>query len=129
MMRYPARSTFAFLMYPESTPIREAWRAAKELGTVGVATSLVGANQVIPPEQAMTPFARAQRATQEKYLAEIGERFDVPVLEIQLLPYEIQGLDLLADLGQQLHGPAADTAELTLETQLARWPLGAVPRR
>ena len=34
MMRDPAQSTFAFVMYPEATPILEAWRAAKELGTV-----------------------------------------------------------------------------------------------
>ena len=31
MMRDPAQSTFAFVMYPESTPIMEAWRAAQEL--------------------------------------------------------------------------------------------------
>ena len=56
MMRDPAQSTFAFVMYPESTPILEAWRAAQELRTVGIQPGLVVANMVIPPEQATTPF-------------------------------------------------------------------------
>ncbi len=32
MMSDPEQSTFAFVMYPEATPILEAWRAAQELG-------------------------------------------------------------------------------------------------
>jgi arsenite/tail-anchored protein-transporting ATPase len=71
MMRDPARSTFAFVMYPESTPILEAYRAVEELRTVGIEPGMIVANFVIPPEQATTPFARSRRAMQEKYLAEI----------------------------------------------------------
>ena len=48
MMRDPQQSTFAFVMVPEATPIIEAWRAAKELDTVGVHAGLVVANMVIP---------------------------------------------------------------------------------
>jgi arsenite-transporting ATPase len=103
MMRDPSQSTFAFVMYPESTPILEAWRAAKELRTVGIQPGLVVANFVIPPNQ-VTPFAQARRTMQEKYLAEIRERFDTPVLEIPLLPYEVKGLDMLAELGALAYG-------------------------
>ena len=104
MMRDPNQSTFAFVMYPESTPILEAWRAAQELGTVGIHAGLVVANFVIPAEQATTPFARARRAMQEKYLAEIAERFATPVVQIPLLPQEVKGLDMLVELGEQLYG-------------------------
>ncbi len=103
MMRDPAQSTFAFVMYPEATPILEAWRAAQELGTVGIQPGLVVANMVIPPEQATTPFAQARRAMQEKYLAEIAERFPVPLAQIPLLPDEIKGLEMLAKLGEQIY--------------------------
>jgi arsenite-transporting ATPase len=120
MMRDPARSTFAFVMYPEATPIIEAYRASEELRTAGIEPGLVVANFVIPPDQATTPFVRARRTMQEKYLAEIEQRFQVPVLQIPLLPYEIKGLAMLADLGQQLYGLAVDTAEPALEVQLAR---------
>ena len=104
MMRDPAQSTFSFVMYPEATPIIEAWRAAQELGTVGVHPGLVVANMVIPPEQAATPFVQSRRAMQEKYLKEIAERFNVPLVQIPLLPQEVKGLAMLAELGEQLYG-------------------------
>lgn len=104
MMCDPAQSTFAFVMYPEATPILEAWRAAQELGTVGVQPGLVVANMVIPPEQAITPFAQSRRAMQEKYLAEITERFGVSLVQIPLLPREVKGLEMLVRLGEQIYG-------------------------
>jgi arsenite-transporting ATPase len=104
MMRDPVRSTFAFVMYPESTPILEAYRAAQELSTVGIEPGLVVANFVIPAEQATTPFTAARRAMQDTYLREIAQRFAVPVAQIPLLPAEIKGLDTLAELGDTIYG-------------------------
>jgi arsenite-transporting ATPase len=104
MMRDPEQSAFAFVMYPEETPILEALRAAKQLETVGIQPGLVIANMVIPPEQADTPFTRARRNMQEKYLADITERFHVPVAQIPLLPREIKGLEMLAELGESIYG-------------------------
>jgi arsenite-transporting ATPase len=104
MMRDPNQSTFAFVIYPESTPIIEAHRASQELQTLDIATGLAVANMVIPPEQATTPFSRARRTMQEKYLAEIEDRFAAPVVQIPLLPQEIKGRELLIRLGEQLYG-------------------------
>ncbi len=104
MMSDPEKSTFAFVMYPESTPILEAWRAAQELSTVGVHPGLVVANMVIPPEQTTTPFVQSRRIMQEKYLKEIVERFSVPLVQIPLLPNEIKGLKMLIELGEQMYG-------------------------
>jgi arsenite-transporting ATPase len=103
MMRDTAQSTFAFVMYPEATPILEAWRAAQELATVGIHPGLVIANMVIPPQQADGLFSQARRAMQEKYLVEISARFGLPVAQIPLLPQEIKGLDMLARLGRQIY--------------------------
>jgi arsenite/tail-anchored protein-transporting ATPase len=103
MMRSPERSTFAFVMYPESTPIIEAYRASQELATLDIPTGLAVANFVIPAEQADTPFTKSRRAMQARYLAEIQERFDTPVLTIPLLPQEVQGLEMLAELGEQMY--------------------------
>ncbi len=116
MMRDPARSTFAFVLYPESTPILEAYRASEELRTVGIEPGLVVANQIIPAEQATTPFAQARRTMQEKYLAEIAQRFAVPMIQIPLLPQEVKGLPLLIQLGQQAYGshqPIPETEEMS----------------
>jgi len=41
---------------------------------------------------------------QVKYLAEIRERFNTPVLEIPLLPQEVKGLEMLAELGELAYG-------------------------
>ena len=103
MMRDPEQSTFAFVMYPEATPILEAWRAARELSTVGIHPGLVVANQVIPAFEANTPFTHARRAMQEKYLGDIADRFGLPLVQIPLLPQEIKGLAMLAALGEQIY--------------------------
>jgi len=103
-LRDPQQSTFAYVMYPESTPVVEAYRAAEELRTAGIAPGLAVVNQVLPADACATPFSRARAAMQQKYLAEIGARFPVPVLRIPLLPHEIKGLDLLAQLGETLYG-------------------------
>ena len=104
MMSDPQKSTFAFVMYPEATPILEAWRAAQELGTVGIHPGLVVANMVIPAEQTTTPFVQSRRIMQEKYLKEIAKKFRVPLVEIPLLPSEIKGLKMLTELGEQMYG-------------------------
>ena len=104
MMRDPARSTFAYVMYPESTPILEARRMADELATLGIEPGLAVANLVIPAGQATTSYVQARRAMQQRYLREMHDRFPVPVLEIPLLPYEVKGLDLVAELGSSMLG-------------------------
>ncbi len=107
MMRDPNRSTFAFVMYPESTPIVEAARAMDELATVGIHAGLVVANLVLPSEVCTTPYTQARRAMQEKYLAEMGTRFPVPILQVPLLPHEVKGLDVLMELGERIYGNEA----------------------
>ena len=104
MMRDPQRSTFAYVMYPESTPILESSRAVKELATVGIQPGLVVVNQIIPKESATTPFVKARRDMQEKYLGEIAQLFPIPMLQIPLQPSEIKGLAMLSELGDQILG-------------------------
>ncbi len=114
MMKDPEQSTFAYVMYPEATPVVEAYRAAEELRTTGIEPGLVVANQVLPAEACTTPFSRARWAMQQKYLLEIGERFPVPVLRVPLLPHESKGLDMLARLGDELFGRPPAQPEQTL---------------
>jgi len=115
MMGDPQQSTFAFVMYPEATPILEAWRAARELGTVGIQPGLAIANMVIPPGQANTAFTHARRTMQEKYLVEIAERFHLPLAQIPLLSHEIKGLEMLAELGEQIYQSDLSAQEFAVE--------------
>jgi arsenite/tail-anchored protein-transporting ATPase len=107
MMRDPAQSTFAFVMYPESTPIVEASRAIAELKTLGIPLGLVVANMILPDEASRTPFARARRQMQQDYLADIDARFDAPVLEIPLLDGEVVGLERLGELLERTLAPTS----------------------
>ena len=107
MMRDPARSSFAFVMYPEATPIVEASRAIDELASLGIPLGLVVANMVLPEDACRTPFALARRQMQQAYLGEIEARFAAPVLEVPLLDGEVIGLDRLTDLLAPAMGPVA----------------------
>jgi arsenite-transporting ATPase len=107
MMRDPAQSTFAFVMYPESTPIVEASRAIAELKSLGIPLGLVVANMVLPEAACRTPYARARRQMQQAYLADIEARFDAPVLEIPLLDGEVVGLERLGELLERTLAPTS----------------------
>lgn len=114
MMRDPDQSTFAFVMYPEATPILEAQRAVDELATLGLQPGLIVANLVLPPEACTTPFSQARQAMQARYLAEIATRFAVPALHIPLLPHEVKGLDVLTELGERIYGDGSNIAHAAL---------------
>ena len=102
MTRDPARSTFAFVMYPEATPIVEAERAIAELASLGIPLGLVVANMVLPKEVCQTPFAMARRQMQQGYLVEIERHFAAPVPEVPLLSTEITRLDRVNGLVERL---------------------------
>jgi arsenite/tail-anchored protein-transporting ATPase len=117
MMCDPAQSTFAFVMYPEATPMLEAQRAIDELSTLGLQPGLIVANLVLPPEACTTPFSQARQAMQARYLAEIAMRFVVPALHIPLLAHEVKGLDVLIDLGERIYGDGSNVAHGALAAE------------
>lgn len=102
-MKDKDKTTFAFVMYPEKTPIIEAYRASEELKTVGIETQMVIANLIIPQEQATTPFFRNRRNMQEKYLCEIKDDFkESEVVRVPMYDKEIKGIDMLTKIGDSL---------------------------
>ncbi|MGL5311989.1 MAG: TRC40/GET3/ArsA family transport-energizing ATPase, partial [Peptostreptococcaceae bacterium] len=99
-MKDKNKTTFSFVMYPEKTPIIEAYRASEELKTVGIETQMVIANLIIPEEQATTPFFRNRRNMQEKYLGEIKDDFEnSEVVRVPMYDKEIKGIDMLTKIG------------------------------
>jgi arsenite-transporting ATPase len=92
-MRDPKKSTFAFVMYPEFTPIIEAWRASEDLkAQVGIHTNLVVVNMLIPQGCGNNAFFDSRRRQQEKYMPLLKEKFPVPLLGIPLFDHEPEGL-------------------------------------
>lgn len=103
MMKDEEATTFSFVMYPEKTPIVEAYRASKELEEFGIKTQLVVANLVIPEEQAVSPFFKNRRDMQIKYLNEISQMFGKSLLlQIPMFEREIKGLDMLAKIASKI---------------------------
>ena len=96
MMKDEEMTTFAFVMYPEKTPIVEANRASKELEALGIKTRLAVCNLLIPEDQATTPFFKNRRRMQLKYLREISERFsEAEIVTVPMLEQEIKGFEIL----------------------------------
>ena len=104
-MQDPAKSSFAFVMYPEFTPMMEAHRAAKDLeDQVGIETAFVVANYLLPEEYGGNAFFANRRAQQEKYLGQIKDRFETPMMLAPLRRDEPVGLDELRAFGDEIAG-------------------------
>jgi arsenite-transporting ATPase len=103
-MRSKDKSTFVFVVYPEYTPIIEAWRASQELKKqVGIETGLVAVNYILPKEYGHNSFFESRRRQQQKYLAEIEPRFHTPLLLVPLLDQAPEGVDKLRSLGKRMY--------------------------
>lgn len=114
MMRNRDKSSFIFVLYPEYTPIMEAWRSANDLKKqVGIETACVAVNFLLPPGYGNNPFFNHRRMQQQKYLKDIQERFNVPMLLVPLLDREPDGIDGLLNLVKMIFkGPIPASQEI-----------------
>ncbi len=86
------KACFAFVLYPESTPILESYRAMLDLRDAGIETQVVVSNMMLPKEVCTNHFFENRRRMQLKYLLEIEEKFNLPVLQLPLFQDEVKGL-------------------------------------
>ncbi|WP_253738991.1 arsenical pump-driving ATPase [Halohasta salina] len=115
-MQNPDKSSFAFVMYPEYTPMMEAHRAAEDLNDqVGIETAFVVANYLLPEEYGDNAFFANRRAQQQQYLGEIKDRFETPMMLAPLRGDEPIGLDELSAFGDAVTGLAELTDKQTAE--------------
>ncbi len=111
-MQNPKKSSFAFVMYPEYTPMVEAYRAAEDLkAQVGIETAFVVANYLLPEEYGDNAFFANRRAQQQQYLTEIKERFETPLMFAPLRQDEPVGLEELQAFGEEVTGLSDVVAE------------------
>jgi len=97
MLRDKSHTVFSLVLYPESTPITESYRAMLDLKKAGIETQVVIANMVLPEEVCVNNFFKNRRKMQMKYLKEIKERFNLPVLQFPLMQDEIKGVERLSN--------------------------------
>jgi len=114
IMQNPDKSSFAFVMYPEYTPMMEAHRAAEDLkDQVGIETAFVVANYLLPEEYGDNAFFANRRAQQQQYLGEIKERFETPMMLAPLRQDEPIGLNELSVFGDEVTGLDALDEQVT----------------
>lgn len=102
-MRDQEQTTFAFVVYPENTPIQEAYRAVEELKGAEIYTQLVVANQVLPQEYCTTEYFKKRKEMQDKHLKVIHEKFDCEILQMPLFAEEIKGIDTIREAANALY--------------------------
>ena len=107
VLRDPARTSFALVVYPETTPIAEARRASAELNDLGIGTPLVISNQILPDQACTNAFFRRRRAMQNEHLESIGQTFaGAAVVPLSQRAGDVRGLDALRDVGRELYDGA-----------------------
>ncbi|MCU0861845.1 MAG: arsenical pump-driving ATPase GET3 [Methanomassiliicoccales archaeon] len=98
-------SAFTLVTLPEKLPIEESARAMEDLAGFGIKVPSLIINEVIPKEVLQGNwFLERRRATQDRYLEEIEERFQGLVKgQVPLLETDVYGVENLRKVGRHLY--------------------------
>ncbi|MDO9100438.1 MAG: ArsA family ATPase, partial [Caldisericota bacterium] len=102
-LRDTSRTRFVFVMQAEQTSLEETSRSIMELAALGVATSRVIVNGLIPEAEAANPFFRKRRDMQQVYLDRARQLYpDTPVQTMELLDSEMKGVAMFRRVAPML---------------------------
>jgi len=102
-------SSVRLVVNPEKMVIAEARRTYTYLSLFGYRVDAVVVNRIIPDE-VEDPYFGKWKDIQAEHLATITESFEpVPVLTARLFDREMVGIDLLAEMGQEVYGDLEGT--------------------
>jgi len=102
-LRDASRTQFIFVMQPEQTSLEETSRSVAELAALGVTTSRVIVNGMIPEAETVNPFFRRRREMQEAYLEQARQLYaGMPVQTMELLDSEIKGVAMFRSVAPLL---------------------------
>lgn len=108
VLRDPRQTVWAWVVYPEATPIREAQRAAAEMDALGIPPGWVVVNQVLPEAVCVHPLFRTRYTMQQRYLATLGDQFPGALLiPVPLMETDVVGLAAVEAVAAHL--PPVDT--------------------
>ncbi len=104
------RTTFSWVVCPESTPIHEAQRGAEELLTIGIQMGTVMVNQLLPEAACVHPLFRKRYEMQQRHLRTLAEHFPgVAIWAVPLQDHDVRGLpavmELIAQIGEHSISP------------------------
>jgi arsenite-transporting ATPase len=97
-------SSVRLVVNPEKMVIAEARRTYTYLSLFGYRVDAVIVNRIIPDE-VNDPYFGKWKDIQAEHLATVQESFEpVPILTVRLFDREMVGLELLAEMGEELYG-------------------------
>src|SRR2546425_5145999 len=97
-------SSVRLVVNPEKMVIAEARRTYTYLSLFGYRVDAIVANRIIPPE-GEDPYFGKWKDIQAEHLETVRESFQpVPILTARLFDREMVGLDLLAEMGEEVYG-------------------------
>ncbi|MHB1665353.1 MAG: TRC40/GET3/ArsA family transport-energizing ATPase [bacterium] len=83
------KTYFSLVLYPEFTPIEEAYRAYNDLKGAGIDVSFLSINYLLNEKLKSIKFFKDKINQESKYLDVIKEKFNLPSLYFEQYPYEI----------------------------------------
>jgi arsenite-transporting ATPase len=101
------KTEFIFVLQPEGSSIRETMKSSQELAEIGVTTTSVIVNGILPEEECTNPFFKKRYEMQQKYLQEIEEKIELPTKKMKQLDREIKGINMLKKFAALLYEEAA----------------------
>jgi len=104
-LRNPEITEFVFVMQPEQTSLEETVRAAKELKIIGIETTRIIINGLIPKEETVNPFFKSKYDRQQLQIEKTKETFaNVSIQTMELLDAEIKGVKMFEKSAVKLYG-------------------------
>jgi arsenite-transporting ATPase len=105
-------SSVRLVMNPEKMVIAEARRTYTYLGLFGYRVDAVVVNRILPHD-VTDPYFGKWKAIQAEHLATVHESFEpVPILEARLFDREMVGVELLAEMADEVYGDRDATSVL-----------------
>ncbi len=101
LLRDPKRTVFVSVTIPEGMAVAETEDLIRNLKNNKVPSRHIIINNIVPSEK--SSFLQKRRLTQERYIKEIKKSFPAfNIIEIELWPEDITGIEKLTTLGNQL---------------------------
>ncbi|MDT8900296.1 ArsA family ATPase [Anaeroselena agilis] len=102
-LRDTTQTEFIFVMQPEQTSLDETVRALQELGKLGIPTSSLIMNGLIPVAETGNAFFKQRYDMQQTYMAKARQIFsNMRMKTMELFDTELKGIDMFRKCGDRL---------------------------
>jgi arsenite-transporting ATPase len=104
LLKDTGRTEFIFVMRPEELSLFETLRASKELETIGITTSNIIINGILPDEVCEIPFFKKKFDEQQRIIKNVKQ----PTRLMFLKDSEVKGISTLKDVADELFDSAEE---------------------